>query len=146
MPTPRAKVSGGNFSAKIFAVNNSLEHNATIVYRSIFLGETHQLITSRSNWEAQCYDTAMEDLALGSIISAFAEEPDLVIFWSDVHQAEAVMSLARRLKAVSSQTRTFVFGRATTFIPQYFERPPFDFVHIDGDREATLEDVLDLRV
>lgn len=136
--------TGGNIRrAIIVTVNNELEHNSTIVYRSIFLGETNSLIASAVGWEAKCYDATMDKMELSDFISVFSELPDIAVFWADVHQSEAVLSLARRLKKISPETKTIVIGRATTFIPNYFQRPPFDFVHIDGDREATILDLMD---
>ena len=128
--------------ALVLAINSSMEHNATIVYRSIFLGETQSLISSQDGWSASCHDTVMDNLSLTSFLRLFTSKPELAIFWTDVHQSQFAKSLAARLKLVSPDTKIFVFGRATTFIPQYFERPPFDYVHVSGDREASILDLM----
>ena len=52
------------------------------------------------------------------------------------------MRLATIAKAVSPASSVLVFGLATTFIPQYFSRPPFDAIHVSGDREAAIDSYL----
>lgn len=125
-------------SALVIAVNNAVEHHVTIVYRSIFLGETLSLISQKAGWTAEAYDQSFQDLALTDFLRIFRSEPDVVFVWGDVHHSEVMTQIARQLKKVSPSSQVFAFGRSTTFVPQFFSRAPFDAVHVSGDREASI--------
>lgn len=134
--------SGGARSALVFALRNRLEHNPAVVYKTVFLGETVSLIEALPDWTCTPIDLDTQDESLTSLIGRFSEKPDAVLIWCETHQALLARQIATMLKNVSPQTRTFVFGRATAFMPQFFERYPFDAVHVSGDREAAIRGFL----
>jgi hypothetical protein len=79
---------------------------------------------------------------LTDLVEIFAKEADCVLLCADVHHSATARFVAETLKAISPQTEIFAFGRATTFVPQYFARPPFSALHESGDREAAITDYL----
>lgn len=131
-------------NAVLFALRNNLEHNPAVVYKCIFAGETISLIEKRPHWSCQLIDFDIDDISLTSIISSLSKIPDAILIWSEVHHAKLALQIANLSKQISPNTKVLVFGRATSFIPQYFERHPFDVVHVTGDREATILSFLDV--
>lgn len=129
--------------AILVALRNTLEHNPAVVYKSIFIGETIDLVESISDWNCTPIDIDIGEVSLTSLIRTLSSRPQAILIWSEVHQARLAKHIASVAKKVSPESRILVFGRATTFIPQYFERAPFDVVHLSGDREATIKSFID---
>jgi hypothetical protein len=128
--------------AVVVAVNNALEHHVTLVYRTIFLGETLGVIERLGNWTATGLDTLIDRLSLTDLIEVFATEPDCLLLCADVHHSPTARYVAETAASISPATKIFVFGRATTFIPQYFARSPVSAVHESGDREVAVREYL----
>lgn len=128
--------------AVVLVVSNTLEHHVTLVYRTIFLGETLALIEKAGDWIAEGHDTLIDDLSLTDIINIFKAQPDAVFICADVHHSPTARFVAETARAVAPNANIMAFGRATTFIPQYFARPPFTAVHESGDREAAIGDYI----
>ena len=126
-------------NALIISVNDFLEHDFTIYNKCIFLGETASLIDNHENWESTILDVTYKHLTLSDLIPSFLAQPDLVLFYTETNQSRMVFRLAETAKKVSPDTKIFVFGLATTFIPHYFSRYPFDAIHVSGDREAAID-------
>ncbi|HEX8655388.1 MAG TPA: radical SAM protein [Allosphingosinicella sp.] len=122
----------------LFALRNRLEHNPAVVYKTVYLGETIAVAESLPRWKCVPIDLDVDDESLTSLIDRFAQIPEAILIWCEVHQARLAQQIATLAKQVSPETRILVFGRATAFIPQFFERWPFDAVHVDGDREAAI--------
>ncbi len=125
-------------SALIISVNDPLEHDFTIYNKCVFLGETASLVDSQETWSCVVIDVKYQDLTLSQIISFLLAEPDLILLYVEPNQSRLALRLARLAKTVCSTSKILVFGFATTFLPQYFSRPPFDAVHVSGDREASI--------
>jgi hypothetical protein len=127
--------------ALVLSVHNAFEHHVTLVYRTIFLGET-LAIAEREGWSATASDTLIDGLTLTDLIGTFSSQPDCILICADVHQSRSARFVASIAKDVSPGSAIFVFGRSTTFVPQYFEREPFDAVHVSGDREVAIAEYL----
>lgn len=125
-------------TALLISVNDFMEHDFTVYNKSIFLGETAALIDGNEGWDARVMDVTYQGLTLSDLIPAFLSKPDLILFYAETNQARLVRRLAVTAKNVCPTCPCLVFGLATTFIPQYFCRPPFDAVHVSGDREAAI--------
>ena len=123
--------------AIIMQVNETLETNIALVYKSVFIGETVSVL-KRLGVEVKVCDVTLEGYDLNEIIKIFCEHPELVIFVTDVQQSRITKRVAEFCKLCSMSSKIMVIGRATSFIPQYFMREPFDAVHIHGDREAAV--------
>lgn len=124
--------------ALIISVNDFLEHDFTIYNKCVFLGETASLIDKNENWESTIVDFTYQGFTLADLMPFFLMKPDLILFYTEINQSRLVFRLADLAKKVSPSTKNLVFGRATTFIPHYFSRYPFDAVHISGDREVAI--------
>lgn len=68
--------------------------------------------------------------------------PQVVIIFMDVCEAQAGMRIAFECKSILPESKVVAFGDATVWIPQYFERFPFDAVVISGDQELVLADYI----
>lgn len=123
--------------ALILQINDTLENNIALMYKSVFIGETASILKKLGLSVCVC-DPMAEQKNLLDLINLFCMKPELVIFVADVNQARVTKRVAEYCKACSKKTKIMVIGRATTFIPQYFMRKPFDAVHISGDREAAI--------
>lgn len=123
--------------ALILQINDTLENNIALMYKSVFIGETASILKKLGLSVYVC-DPMAEQKNLLDLINLFCMKPELVIFVADVNQARVTKRVAEYCKACSRKTKIMVIGRATTFIPQYFMRKPFDAVHISGDREAAI--------
>lgn len=128
-------------NALLFALRNTFEHNPAVVYKAVYMGETASII-EKAGWQVKCFDVDVDQLSLTTLIEEFSKKPEVIFIWSEVHQARMAKQLALTAKKVHPDIKIFVFGRATVFIPQYFERFPFDAVHVSGDREASIADYL----
>ncbi|WP_347995769.1 radical SAM protein [uncultured Eubacterium sp.] len=123
--------------ALIVQVNETLETNIALVYKTVFIGETASVL-KKLGVEVEVCDATIEGYNLNEIIKKFCTHPDLVIFVTDVQQARITKRVAEVCKLCFIKSKIMVIGRATSFIPQYFMREPFDSVHINGDREAAI--------
>lgn len=101
------------------------------------MGETASVLKGLGV-EVQVCDVTIEEYNLNDIIKIFCSHPELVIFVTDVQQSRITRRVAEFCKICFSKSRIMVIGRATSFIPQYFMREPFDAIHINGDREAAI--------
>lgn len=128
--------------AIVIVVNNALEHHVTLVYRTIFLGETMSLIEKNPEWRSEGYDTLIDKLTLTDLMEVFATEPQCVLICADVHHSRTAKSIAETARCMLPTVPIFAFGRATTFIPQFFSRAPFTAVHESGDREVAIAEYL----
>jgi hypothetical protein len=124
-------------SAIILAVNNPLEQNIALVYKSVYLGEMATVL-KRLNWNPRIVDVLFGGFSMFDLFQEYFTEPDLLLIYADVHQSKQVLHLAKLAKKLSPRSKLLVYGRATAIIPQYFFRPPFDAVHISGDREMAV--------
>ncbi len=129
-------------TAYILSVNDPLEHNFTLYNKAIFVGETISVVESNPKWNASVYDVAVQKISVSDLITAFLKQPDVILFYLEVNQVKIGYRIAEFAKKICPETRILVYGLATTFIPQYFLRSPFDAVHISGDREAAITDYL----
>ncbi|MDE1148624.1 MAG: radical SAM protein [Azospirillaceae bacterium] len=128
--------------AVFFALRNALEHNPATVYKAVYLGEMVDAVR-RFGWGVECHDLDVDTPSLTKYIEVFLKSPSLILIWCDVHQARLAKQIAELAKKVSPETPVLVYGRATAFMPQYFERPPFDAIHVSGDREAAIIDYIE---
>lgn len=123
--------------AIIVQLNDTLETNIALVYKSVFIGETATILKNMGV-EVQVCDGTIQGYDINELIKIFCLYPELVIFVADVQQSRITKRIAEFCKLCSPKSKIMVIGRSTSFIPQYFEREPFDAVHIKGDREAAV--------
>lgn len=123
----------------IIQVNDALENNIALVYKSIFLGETAALLSS-IGCDVSVYDFTIENYTFADILKTILLKPDVIFFNTDTNQSRIALRISTYIKKISPETKIMIFGRATSFIPQYFFRFPFDAIHTDGDREAAIID------
>lgn len=125
-------------NALIISVNDFLEHDFTMYNKSVFLGETASVVDSHKNWESTVLDVTYQHLTLSDLIPLFLSKPELILFYTETNQSRMTFRLAEIAKKISPIPKILVFGLATTFIPHYFSRYPFDAIHVSGDREAAI--------
>lgn len=125
-------------NALIISVNDFLEHDFTVYNKSIFLGETASIVDNHINWDSIVIDVTYQHLTLSDLIPSFLLKPELILFYTETNQSRMTFRLAELAKKISPNSRILVFGLATTFIPHYFSRHPFDAIHVSGDREAAI--------
>ena len=125
-------------NALIISANDFLEHDFTVYNKSIFLGETASVVDSHEEWESTVLDITYQHLTLSEIIPYYLLRPELILFYAETNQSRMIFRLAEMAKKVSPNSKVFVFGLTTTFIPHYFSRFPFDAIHVSGDREAAI--------
>jgi len=125
-------------NALIISVNDFLEHEFTIYNKCIFLGETASLVDSHENWGSEILDVSYQHLTLSNLFDYFVSRPELILFYCETNQSRMTLRLANTAKKISPNTKILVYGLATTFIPHYFSRYPFDAIHISGDRESAI--------
>jgi radical SAM superfamily enzyme YgiQ (UPF0313 family) len=53
------------------------------------------------------------------------------------------MRTAREVRSVAPSTRILVWGEATAYIPQFFQREPFDLFAVNGDPELVIADAIE---
>lgn len=123
--------------AIIMQVTEALESNIALMYKSVFIGET-SCILKKMGYNVKICDTIIENYTLKEISKLFCLCPELLVFIADVQQARLTKRVAELCKLCCPTCKIIVIGRATSFIPQYFARKPFDAVHIKGDREAAI--------
>ncbi len=126
-------------NAIIMQANESLENNVALMYKSVFIGETNTILKTLG-YETKICDATIENYNLNEIGKLFCTCPELVLFVSDVQQSRLTKRMAELCKLCCPTCKIMVIGRATSFIPQYFMRSPFDAIHIKGDREAAIID------
>lgn len=126
--------------ALILTVRKSLEYNFTTIYRWAFLGEVAEAIIKTGFWDVEIYDGGVLDAYFDDYIEKINKGFDLILFYTDPHTSKEVKIISDYVRVISPETKILVYGRATSFLPQYFERFPFDAIHIDGDREIVIRD------
>lgn len=128
---------GLKLNAVIIQANEVLETNIALVYKSVFLGETASVLL-QLGFNVQICDTTIENYSMDELMRMIMRGSDLIVLVVDVQQSRVAKRIAEFCKLCSPKSKILVIGRATSFIPQYFERYPFDAVHIAGDREAAV--------
>lgn len=123
--------------ATVIQANEVLETNIALVYKSIFLGETASVL-KKLGYTVKICDATIENYSMGELMQTIMQGTDLIVLVVDVQQARVAKRIAEFCKLCVPESKIMVIGRATSFIPQYFERFPFDAVHIAGDREAAV--------
>lgn len=68
---------------------------------------------------------------------------DYLVVWSRPWEAHAARRLALEVKALSPDTKIFVWGEACSYFPQYFQREPFDLFCSNGDPELVIADAIE---
>lgn len=124
-------------NATIIQANEVLETNIALVYKSVFLGETASVL-KQLGYTVQICDATIENYSMDNLMWTIMQGSDLIVLVVDVQQSRVAKRIAEFCKLCYPQSKILVIGRATSFIPQYFERFPFDAVHIAGDREAAV--------
>lgn len=130
-------------TALLFALRNAVEHNPAVVYKTVFLGETIDLVQQRPGWSCQSIDFDIDDVSLTSIGAQLLGKPDAVLIWAEVHHTRLALQIGELVRTISPTTKILVFGRGATFIPQLFGAAPFHAAHAYGDREVTIASFLD---
>ena len=80
------------------------------------------------------------DRALVRAVLEFA--PDVVVFWSSVHEASGTRRCAEFVRDVRPEAKIVVWGDGPLWMPQYFTRDPFDACVVSGDPEIVLLDAV----
>ena len=124
-------------NAVVIQANEVLETNIALVYKSVFLGETVALL-KYLGFNVRVCDTTIDNYSMDELMRIVMHDSDLIILVVDVQQSKVAKRIAEFCKLCSPTSKILVIGRATSFIPQYFERFPFDAIHISGDREAAI--------
>lgn len=77
------------------------------------------------------------------IVRHLVKKPDFLILWARVWEAPAARQLALLARELSPSTRILVWGESLVYLPQYFEREPFDVLVTSGDGELVLADAIE---
>lgn len=125
-------------TAVIISANDFLEHDFTLYNKAIFLGETASLVDSQPGWTSTVVDVTYQQLGTAEIVRLFSSSPSLLLCYAAVNQSRLIFRLADLARKVCPEIKILVFGRATTFLSHYFSRPPFNAVHVAGDRECAI--------
>lgn len=124
-------------NAVVIQANEVLETNIALVYKSVFLGETASVL-KQLGFAVKICDATIDNYSMDELMHNIVCGSDLIVLVVDTQQSKVAKRIAEFCKLCSPKSKILVIGRATTFIPQYFERFPFDAVHIAGDREAAI--------
>ena len=77
-----------------------------------------------------------------ALVRALQDAPDVVIFWCAVHEAPATLRAAQFVRDVLPSAKILVWGDGPLWMPQYFDREPFDVWVTSGDPERVIADAL----
>jgi len=66
-----------------------------------------------------------------------------LVIWSRPWEAQATHRLAKDVKRISPETKILVWGEACSYIPQFFERDPYDLYAVSGDPELVIADAIE---
>ena len=97
---------------------------------------TDQVVT-----EAASFPGAIERVVLRHF--ACDEPADFLVLWARPWEAHAAMRTASEIRRIAPATRILVWGEATSYIPQFFQREPFDLFAVNGDPERVIADAID---
>lgn len=78
------------------------------------------------------------------VVRELLAQPDFVVLWSRVFEAQAARQVAALTREISPQTRVLAWGDGPLFMPQYYGREPFDGAVVGGDAELVLADAIEL--
>lgn len=74
---------------------------------------------------------------------ACAQPARYLVLWSRPWEAQAARRVALAVKRIAPQVRVLVWGEAGLFLPQYFQREPFDLCQLSGDPELVIADAIE---
>ncbi len=66
-----------------------------------------------------------------------------LVLWSRPWEAHSARRVAQQVRRIAPDTRILVWGEAGSYIPQYFERAPFDLYQVNGDPELVIADAIE---
>lgn len=91
--------------------------------------------------EAASFHGAIERVILRHF--ACSRPAEYLVLWARPWEAHAAMRTAREVRQIAPGTRILVWGEATSYIPQFFQRAPFDLLAINGDPELVVADAIE---
>lgn len=130
-------------TALVLALRNVVEHNPAVVYKTVFLGETVDLVERRPGWRCETIDFDIDDVSLTALTARLLARPEAILLWAEAHHARLAIQIGDLVRKISPDSPILVFGRGATFLPQLFGAAPFHAAHAYGDREATVTAFLD---
>lgn len=96
----------------------------------------HEVVT-----EAASFHGAIERVILRHF--ACAEPAKYLVLWVRPWEAHAAMRTAREVRRIAPDTRILAWGEATSYIPHFFQRSPFDLFALNGDPELVVADAIE---
>ena len=66
-----------------------------------------------------------------------------LVLWSRPWEAHSAKRIAEQVKRIAPNTKVLVWGEAASYIPQYFQREPFDLYQTSGDPELVMADAIE---
>ncbi len=91
--------------------------------------------------EAASFHGAIERVVLRHF--ACARPADYLVLWVRPWEAQAALRTAREVRRIAPATRIVVWGEATSYIPHFFRREPFDMFALNGDPERVVADAIE---
>lgn len=91
--------------------------------------------------EAASFHGAIERVILRHFATAHPAE--YLVLWTRPWEAHATMRVAKMVRRIAPATKIIVWGEATSYIPQYFQRDPFDMFATNGDPELVVADAIE---
>lgn len=74
---------------------------------------------------------------------ACSRPAEYLVLWSRPWEAHSARRVAQQVRRIAPKTRILVWGEAGSYIPQYFERAPFDLYQVSGDPELVIADAIE---
>ena len=91
--------------------------------------------------EAASFHGAIERVILRHF--ATTQPAEYLVLWARPWEAHAAMRVAKEVRRIAPATKIFVWGEATSYIPQFFQREPFDLFALNGDPELVIADAIE---
>jgi radical SAM superfamily enzyme YgiQ (UPF0313 family) len=91
--------------------------------------------------EAASFHGAIERVILRHF--ACTDPAEYLVLWVRPWEAHAALRTAKEVRKIAPDTRILVWGEATSYIPQFFHREPFDLYATNGDPELVVADAIE---
>jgi len=121
-----------------------LPYDITLHYHYTLLGETAAYFINKKEFSVDLFDGGVLGYLKKEYIKKLLNGYDYLIIYSKIENTHSTIRSAEICKNLFPHTKIIVYGPACLYVPQFFEKYPFDAYVFGGDPELAIEDYIKL--
>jgi len=128
----------------LFVWPPELPYDITLHYHYTLFGETAAYFMSQKEFSVDLFDGGVLGYLKKEYIKKLLNGYDYLVIYSKVENTHSAIRSAEICKNLFSNTKIIAYGPACFYVPQFFEKYPFDAYVFGGDPEIAIESYIQL--